>query len=49
LSGTTNSLVAIGDALAKGDKQEAKRIIETLEAHYHTFVKELLKKEATFK
>lgn len=49
LSGTTNSLVAIGDALAKGDKQEAKRIIETLEAHYHAFIKELLKKDATFK
>lgn len=48
LSGTTNSLVAIGEALAKSDKQEAKRVIETLEAHYQNFIKELLLKEATY-
>lgn len=48
LSGTTNSLVAIGEALAKGDKQEAKAVIEKLEAHYHSFIKELLLKEATY-
>ncbi|OJY91541.1 MAG: aspartate kinase [Sphingobacteriales bacterium 40-81] len=47
LSGTTNSLVAIGDAMAKGDKAEAKKIIDTLEAHYHSFVNDLLKKEPT--
>ncbi|MFT3748442.1 MAG: aspartate kinase [Agriterribacter sp.] len=47
LSGTTNSLVAIGDAMAKGDKAEAKKIIDALEAHYHNFVNDLLKKEAT--
>ena len=27
LSGTTNTLVSIGDALAKGDKQEAKILL----------------------
>jgi aspartate kinase len=32
LSGTTNTLVSIGEALAKGDKQEAKSIIDRLEA-----------------
>lgn len=47
LSGTTNALVSIGDALAKGDKQEAEKIIDALQEHYHTFIKELLKKEAT--
>lgn len=47
LSGTTNALVSIGDALSKGDKQEAKRVIDTLEAHYQNFVNDLLKKEDT--
>lgn len=47
LSGTTNSLVAIGDAMAKGDKAEAKAIIDALEVHYHNFVNELLKKNVT--
>lgn len=47
LSGTTNTLVSIGDALAKGDKQEAKNIIDKLEAHYHAFVNDLLKKPAS--
>ncbi len=47
LSGTTNALVSIGDALAKGDKQEAEKVIDTLQTHYHTFIGELLKKEAT--
>lgn len=49
LSGTTNALVAIGEALAKGDKQHTKQIIDTLEAHYHVFIKDLLKNEATLK
>jgi aspartate kinase len=46
LSGTTNSLVAIGDACAKGDKLLAKQLIDTLEAHYRTFIRELLKQDA---
>ncbi|MBX3240212.1 MAG: aspartate kinase [Chitinophagaceae bacterium] len=49
LSGTTNSLVSIGDALARGDKQGAEKIIDALQAHYYSFIKELLKKEATYK
>lgn len=47
LSGTTNTLVSIGEALAKGDKQEAKSIIDKLEAHYQTFVNDLLKKTSS--
>lgn len=43
LSGSTNALVGIGEALAKGDKEEAKQQIDKLEAHYHTFVTELVK------
>jgi aspartate kinase len=46
LSGTTNSLVAIGDACAKGDKTHAKQLIDTLEAHYRQFILNLLKNEA---
>jgi len=45
LSGTTNSLVGISDALAKQDKQAASSIIETLEKHYRTFIIELLQTE----
>ena len=47
LSGTTNTLVSIGEALAKGDKQEAKSIIDRLEAHYGAFVDDLLKKPSS--
>ncbi|RYG00278.1 MAG: aspartate kinase [Chitinophagaceae bacterium] len=43
LSGTTNALVAIGDAMASGDKQLAKQNIDTLEAHYQNFIKQLVK------
>lgn len=43
LSGTTNTLVAIGDSLSRGNKQAAKELIDTLEVHYHAFIKELLK------
>lgn len=44
LSGTTNSLVAIGDACAKGDKQLAKELIDKLDAHYQQFITGLLTK-----
>ncbi|HRQ50889.1 MAG TPA: aspartate kinase, partial [Agriterribacter sp.] len=47
LSGTTNALVSIGEALSKGDKQQAKEIIDGLEAHYHAFIKDLLKNETS--
>ncbi len=43
LSGTTNSLVAIGESLSKGEKTSAKQQIDKLEAHYQSFIVELLK------
>lgn len=42
LSGTTNALVAISEAMAKGDRHDAKQQIDSLEAHYRQFIKELL-------
>jgi aspartate kinase len=46
LSGTTNSLVAISDALSKSDRTTAKQKIDELEKHYQTFISQLVKKEA---
>jgi aspartate kinase len=46
LSGTTNTLVAIGDALLKKDAAKAETEIATLEKHYLTFVDELYSTEA---
>jgi aspartate kinase len=46
LSGTTNTLVDISNSLSAGNKTEAKQKIDTLEAHYHAFVLDLLKTEA---
>src|ERR1700742_1239153 len=43
LSGTTNTLVSIGEACAQGEKSRAKYVIDQLEAHYHAFVAALLK------
>lgn len=45
LSGTTNALVSIGEALASADKILAKQRIDELHAHYNTFCPELLKSE----
>lgn len=45
LSGTTNALVAIGDAMSAGDKKKASELIESLYAHYSNFIVGLLKKE----
>ena len=42
LSGTTNTLVSIGDAMSKGDKPLAQEIISNLEIHYKNFIAELL-------
>jgi aspartate kinase len=42
LSGTTNALVAISDALAAYRRDEARELIGQLEAHYHRFVSELV-------
>jgi len=47
LSGTTNALVTIGDHIAKGDRNAAKQAIDILEAHYHAFIADLLKKPET--
>jgi aspartate kinase len=46
LSGTTNALVGIGEALADANKDLAKERIDVLHKHYLTFYKELLKTDA---
>ena len=46
LSGTTNALVGIGEALAAADKALAKERIDSLHAHYLKFYPELLKSPA---
>ncbi len=43
LSGTTNSLVQIGDRLAAYDKEGAEQVIETLYDHYKQFIQNLFK------
>jgi aspartate kinase len=48
LSGTTNSLVAIGDAMASGNRDQAKELIDKLEAHYQSFIKELVKTDKAY-
>jgi aspartate kinase len=45
LSGTTNALVAIGDAMAAGDKDKAGTLIDTLHQHYEHFISLLLSDE----
>jgi aspartate kinase len=45
LSGTTNTLVSIGEAMAKGDRETAREVIDRLEAHYNGFISELLSSE----
>ncbi len=47
LSGTTNALVEIGEHIARGDRSAAKQSIDKLEAHYHQFITELVKKPAS--
>jgi len=47
LSGTTNALVEIGDAIARGDRNGAKQSIDKLEAHYQAFITDLVKKPET--
>ena len=43
LSGTTNSLTEISNALAKGDRLLAKEHIDKLESHYQNFISQLVK------
>lgn len=45
LSGTTNALVEISQHLSAGNRDAAKKSIDTLEAHYRNFVLELVKQE----
>ena len=45
LSGTTNSLVEIGNSIATGNRDMARQQIEKLEAHYQSFIKDLVKGE----
>jgi aspartate kinase len=45
LSGTTNTLVSIGDALSRGDRNMAGEIIDKLHLHYQDFIVGLLKNE----
>ncbi len=42
VSGTTNSLVEISSLLAKNEREEAKRKIDALEAHYQQFIEGLV-------
>jgi aspartate kinase len=46
LSGTTNTLVAIGDHLLLGQKAKAEEAIATLEKHYEGFIKDLFSTDA---
>jgi aspartate kinase len=46
LSGTTNTLVAIGDHLLMGQKAKAEEAIATLEKHYEGFIKDLFTSDA---
>lgn len=46
LSGTTNALVAIGDAMAAGDKEKAGELINQLHQHYKNFLSDLLSDES---
>src|ERR1044071_4186562 len=45
LSGTTNTLVDIGNLIAKGDRALAKQTIDELEKHYHLFAEQLLESD----
>ena len=45
LSGTTNSLVEIGDNLMEKEIEKARKLIQDLHEHYMTFIKELYSEE----
>ena len=45
LSGTTNALVEISNAMAGGSRSDAKRKIDTLEAHYIEFIQQLVESQ----
>ena len=45
LSGTTNALVSISDAIASGDRMKAHQLITNLQEHYEHFITLLVEKE----
>ncbi len=45
LSGTTNTLVEIGELLYKGKIQQAEQVIEKLKQHYQAFINEMYSQE----
>lgn len=47
LSGTTNALVEISNALAENNRASAKQLIDKLEDHYRAFITELVKQPAS--
>ena len=47
LSGTTNALVNISEAIAEGNRQNAKELINDLEQHYRTFDAQLVTSDET--
>src|SRR5687767_6773867 len=47
LSGTTNALIAIGDSLAKGEREQARQQIDKLETHYQAFLSRLIAQPAS--
>ncbi len=48
LSGTTNSLISIGEALKANNDEEATEKIDALYAHYQAFIKDLYKTKEGF-
>lgn len=48
LSGTTNALVSISDAIASGNRLKAQQTIEELQKHYDHFASLLVEKEEAF-
>ncbi len=48
LSGTTNALVSISDAIATGNRIKAQQTIEDLQKHYDHFASLLVEKEEAF-
>jgi len=48
LSGTTNALVEIGNTIAAGERDQAKIQIDRLNAHYQTFIRELVETEPAY-
>src|ERR1700722_20162592 len=48
LSGTTNALVEIGNAIAAGQRENAGELIAKLESHYQQFIRDLAKQPPTY-